>query len=191
MIDGGADGDGDDSRALAPGAPRSPGTVPMALARHLRTGEALIWWDTKNLIEWRPAAIFAGFAALILAVVTVIVPEFWTQPLRDLWKPVAALLSPAALLLARERMNLRSTMVTDNSIVDVARDGSADRLAFKNIRTVKRDLLWGGVKLEGDRHRIRIPPPLMGAARQAIRHQIHGRVQAMDQQPEDPTGWLG
>lgn len=191
LLEGGGQGEPDESRSLAPGAPRSPGTVPFALARHLRTGEALVWWDSKNVMQWRPAAIFAAFAAIVLAIATAIAPEFWSQPLRDLWKPIGALFSPAALLLVRERMNLRSTMVTDGAIIDVARDGSADRLAFKNIRRVRRDVIRGGMKLEGEHHQVRIPPPLMDDARQAIHHQLQGRIHAMDQQPDDPGRWLG
>lgn len=191
VVEGGATGEADESRALAPGAPRSPGTVPFELARHLRTGEPLIWWDSKNVIEWRPALVFVAFATLILVIVSFIAPEFWTQPIRTLWKPLAALFSPAALLLVRERANLRSILVTDGSVIDVAHDGSADRIAFKNILRVRRDLLWGGVRLDAERHKVRIPPVLVEPAGQAIRQQLQSRIHAMDEQPDDPTRWLG
>lgn len=175
-------------RILAPGAPPSPGPIPSDLARHLVFGEALVWWDEKDRVHVGPIALVVVAAVAILGFVSVLAPQFWLQPWSELWKPVAALLSPAALVLARERMGRRAVLVTDVGIVDVDPQGRVGRLAFDAITAVRRDVLRGGLVLEGARGRVRIPPALLDDARQAIASQRRHRVRATA--VEDPMGWL-
>lgn len=177
-------------RRLAPGAPLSPGTVPLELALHLRAGEALVWWDAKAAIDPRPAAIVIAACLAVLLGITVIAPDFWAQPWDDLWPPVAALLSPALLMLLRERMGIRSLLVTDTAIVEVTRDGTVSRLVFSAIRTVRRDLLTGGVLLQGKDTKIRVPPALVENARLAIVSQRRSVLRGEATQPDDPLRWL-
>ena len=177
-------------RRLAPGAPLSPGTVPLELALHLRAGEALVWWDAKAAIDPRPAAVVIGACALVLLAITVIAPDFWSQDWADLWPPVAALLSPALLLLLREHFSLRSLLVTDTAIVEVTRSGEVSRLVFSAIRSVRRDILTGGVLLQGKGTRIRVPPALVENARAAIVSQRRSVLRGEAAQPDDPLRWL-
>ena len=173
-------------RRLAPGAPLSPGTVPLELALHLRTGEALVWWDAKFTLDLRPIFVVLGACLAILLGITAIAPGFWNQPWEDLWPPVAALLSPALLLLLREQLSLRSLMVTDTAIVEVTRSGAVSRLMFSAIRKVRRDLLTGGVLLQGKDTRIRVPPALVENARAAIVSQRRSVLRGETAQPDDP-----
>lgn len=177
-------------RRLAPGAPLSPGTVPLELALHLRAGEALVWWDAKAAIDPRAAGVVLGACVLVLLGITAIAPDFWAQPWEDLWPPVAALLSPALLLLARERLSLRSLMVTDTAIVEVTRGGAVSRLNFSAIRRVRRDLLTGGVLLQGKDTRIRVPPALVANARAAIVSQRRSVLRGEATPPDDPMRWM-
>lgn len=177
-------------KSLAPAAPRSPGTVPLELAEELHHGEALLWWGRKDRIDYRPIAMILAVAVLVLVGVSLVVPEFWGQPLRSLWPPLAALLSPAAFVWIRERANLRATMVTDVAVIDVPEHGTPDRIAVRNVHAVRRDVLRGGVRLEGARHRVRIPPSLMDDARDAIAVQRRNSIGPSDQRPDDPLGWL-
>lgn len=192
IVDGGAPGTPGDGpgRALAPGAPRSPGPLPLELAGYLRTGEVVIWWDDKDRIDVRPLGIVAAVLAGILAVGSLMVPEFWSQPFESLWPPLAALASPVALLLVREAGNRRATVVTDTSVLDVPRRGSVERLAFDNVAKVRRSPVFGGVVLEGRAHKVRIPPSLADDARQAIATQRRGRFQDVASKVDDPLGWL-
>lgn len=163
-------------RILAPGAPPSPGPVPSDLARHLVFGEALVWWDEKDRILFGPLALVAAAAVAILGFVSVLVPSFWLQPWGELWKPVAALFSPALLVLLRERLNQCAVLVTDVGIIGVDPSGRVGRLAFDAIETVRRDVLRGGILLEGKRGRVRIPPSLADDAQQAIASQRRNRL---------------
>ncbi|MCA9706869.1 MAG: hypothetical protein KDK70_13535 [Myxococcales bacterium] len=176
-------------RILAPGAPPSPGPVPSELARHLTFGEALVWWGDKDRIHFGPIVLVLVAAVSILGFVSLLAPEFWLQPWEELWKPVAALLSPCALVLVRERLNQRAVLVTDTSITEVEPRGEAQRLALDGIVAVRRDLLRGGLVLLGRRGRVRIPPSLLDDAHQAIASQQRGRVRAAGS-VDDPTGWL-
>ncbi|MCX4242113.1 hypothetical protein [Paraliomyxa miuraensis] len=176
-------------RILAPGAPPSPGPVPNDLARHLVFGEALVWWDEKDRTHVGPVALVFVAALAILGFVSVLAPHFWLQPWRELWKPIAALLSPAALVLLRERANQRAVLVTDAGIIGVDRHGHAERLPLEAITAVRRDVLRGGLVLEGKRGRVRVPPSLLDDARQAIASQRRGRVRAPGS-IDDPTRWL-
>lgn len=186
--DSGHDGHGG-PRILAPGAPPSPGPIPNDLARHLVFGEALVWWDEKDRIRFGPIGLVLVAAVAILGFVSLLAPRFWLQPWGELWKPVAALLSPAALVLLRERVNQRAVLVTDVGIIDVDREGHAGRLAFDAITAVRRDVLRGGLVLEGKRGRVRIPPSLLDDTRQAIASQRRDKIRAATP-VDDPTRWL-
>ena len=175
---------------LAPMAPASPGTLPFELATELRTGEALVWWGEKQQISWRPVAWTFGAAVLLLLVVTAFAPGFWSQPWSDVGKPVAAILSPVALVLAREFASRRSVMVTDSSVVVVTASGRADRLGFRNVRRVRKDWLTGGIKLDGAQHVVRVPPALLDPTRQAIASQTTGRIRADALEVDDPLQWM-
>ncbi len=177
-------------RRLAPGAPLSPGTVPLELALHLRSGEALVWWDAKASHDLRPILIALAGCMLVLLAVTLISPSFWSQPFSDLWPPVAALLSPVALMLLREHLGQRSLMVTDTSIVEVSRTGQVSRLVFSAVRRVKGDLLTGGVLLQGKDTKIRVPPALSENARAAIASQRRSVLRGDASPPDDPLGWM-
>lgn len=175
-------------RRLAPNAPKSPGTVPLELARELRTGEPVIWWNEKREIVWRHVLWVLGAGLALLAFATLLAPELWL-PLAKFWQPLLPAIAPAALLAAREWLSRRAVMVTDNSVIVVDHRGRADRLGFRNVRRVRRDLLTGGVLLEGARHRLRIPPLLAEDARAAIASQtalVRGSPDAID----DPLGWM-
>lgn len=182
-------GSGGGPRILAPGAPPSPGPVPGDLARHLVFGEALVWWDEKERVHLGPVALVVGAGVAILGFVSVLAPSFWLQPLGELWKPVAALFSPALLVLLRERLNQCAVLVTDVGIIGVDRSGGVQRVALDGITAVRRDVLRGGVLLEGPRGRVHVPPSLMGDAQQAIASQRRSRPRAGGQ-VDDPMRWL-
>jgi hypothetical protein len=177
-------------RRLAPGAPPSPGTAPLELALHLRAGEPLVWWDAKADVDLRPALAVLAVCALVLLGASALAPGFWRQAWSDLWPPVAALLSPVALVLARERLSQRSLLVTDTAIVEVTRGGAVSRLAFSAVRRVRRDLVTGGILLQGKDTRVRIPPPLVENARAAIASQRRSVVRGDPAPPDDPLRWL-
>lgn len=177
-------------RRLAPGAPLSPGTVPLELALHLRSGEALVWWDAKAALDLRATFVVLAACALVLLGVTVMAPDFWSQPFSDLWPPVAALVSPALLLVLREQLSLRSLMVTDSAIIEVTRRGEVSRLVFSAIRLVRRDVLTGGVLLQGKDTRIRVPPALVENARAAIVSQRRSVLRGEATPPDDPMRWM-
>jgi chorismate synthase len=180
-------------RGRSPPRPRRP-----ALARHRpararpaparRRGPGLVGRQGRD----RPAPGRDRRRRLraVLLGITVIAPDFWAQPWDDLWPPVAALLSPALLMLLRERMGIRSLLVTDTAIVEVTRDGTVSRLVFSAIRTVRRDLLTGGVLLQGKDTKIRVPPALVENARLAIVSQRRSVLRGEATQPDDPLRWL-
>lgn len=183
------DGRGKGPRILVSGAPPSPGPVPKDYARHLRHGEALVWWGVKDTTQLGPILMVLAAALSMLGFATVFAPEFWVQPWSSLWPPVATLLSPAVFVLVRERINQRAVLVTDAGIVEVDRDGSPHRLPWGAPVSVRRDLLRGGIVLLGRSDRVRIPPTLVDDARAAVatqaRHQIRGSTEI-----DDPTGWM-
>lgn len=180
----------DGPRALAPGAPLSPGTAPLELARQLRIGEPLVWWDAKVGFDLRPLLWIGGASAAVLAGASAIAPEFWDQPFSDIWKPIAALLSPMLLWLLREQFSQRSILVTDTAVLEVPRRGEPERLQFSAIRRVRRDLLTGGIALYGKTSKIRIPAALADRARAAIASQRKAMLRSGPEQPDDPLGWL-
>ena len=195
LVDGGKRDDDDDRpagdlgpRRLAPGAPRSPGTLPLDLAMHLRSGEALVWWDEKDRVAPRPVLGVVAICVIILLAVTGFSIDFWRQPFASVWPPVAALFSPVLAVLVREVFAMRAIVVTDAAIVDVPRYGEPRRLAVDAIRKVRRDLWTGGVKLEGSGVVIRVPPQLAGDARKAIASSRTTAVRGTA--VEDPLRWL-
>ena len=136
--------------------------MPTDLARHLTFGEALVWWGDKDRIDFGPVGLVFAAAVAILGFVSVLAPEFWLQPWSELWKPVAALLSPAALVLVRERLSQRAVLVTDVSITEIDRSGQAQRRApapgealpgIPAGRAGPRRAGQGGVYAAGRRHR--------------------------------------
>jgi hypothetical protein len=163
--------------------------VPLELARYLRSGEAVVWWGRKDRTQWRPIVSTLVLAAALLAGASLVVPELWSAPPGTLAQAVAVLLAPAALLALRERLSRRSLAVTDTSILELTARGHADRIGFRNVRRVRRDFLTGGILLEGERHRVRVPPSLMDDARIAIASQTRAALHGGDA-PDDPLGWL-
>ena len=130
-----------------------------------------------------------GAALVLLGAATAIVPDLWLQPLEDLWKTVLPALLPSMLLFAREWFSRRALVVTDNSVIGFDHRGRADRLGFRNVRAVKRDMLTGGVLLEGAEHKIRIPPSLADDTRDAIMTQTQHTIWA-SQKLDDRLGWF-
>lgn len=177
-------------RILAVGAPVSPGPIPNDLARHLKFGEALIWWGEKDRIDRGPVLLAFGAAVLALGLVSGFAPELWHQSWSALWPPMLALLSPTLFVLMRERLAQAAVLVTDAAVVSIDNDDRAARLAFDAVAGVRRDVLRGGVALLGPRGVIvRIPAALMDDARAAIATQRTTRVRSRDD-VDDPTGWM-
>jgi hypothetical protein len=176
-------------RILVSGAPPSPGPLPKEYARHLEHGEVLVWWDEKTRMQLGPFVLVLVVAIAILGFATVFAPEFWVQPWSALWRPVAVLLSPALLVLVRERANRRAVLVTDTAILDVDPDGTAHRLPWGAAVAVRRDLLRGGLVLHGRRSQVRVPPTLVDDARRAVATQARNMVGG-SAPVDDPTGWL-
>ncbi len=178
-----------DGRVLAPGAPRSPGAVPLEIARELRVGEPVVWWGRKDRVDRKPIAWMLVAGALLLALATLLAPELWDVPISQMWKPLVPALAPAALLLARELLSVRTVLVTDSSVLVLDHRGRLDRLAFRNVRRVRRDLVTGGILLEGAEHKLRLPPLLAEDARTAIASQVRHTLSS-GERPDDPIGWL-
>lgn len=178
-------------RSLAPGAPPSPGTAPLEIARHLRLGEALVWWDAKAGFDLRPLAWIGGISAAVLLVASLLAPEFWQQPLSELWRPIAVLLSPMLLWLVREQFSQRSILVTDTAVLEVPRRGEPQRLQFSAVQRVRRDLLTGGVVLTGKLSKVRVPAALVDNTRAAIASQRKGALRSQAERPDDPLRFMG
>lgn len=191
VIDGRSEGS--DERVLAPGAPPSPGPCPNDLAQHLQHGEVLVWWSEKAGIQFGLAGITLAAAAVALLLVTGFAPDFWSQPLLELWKPVLALLSPTLVVLAREWMSRTALLVTDNAIIEVPRGAGPRRLSLTQIVSVKRDWLRGGLRVDGPRSTLRVPTSLMEASGKAVRSRLEGRLrgsQSDGASVSDPLRWL-
>jgi hypothetical protein len=156
---------------------------------HLRHGEALVWWGIKDHTQLGPVWMVLGAVVAILGFATLFAPEFWTQPWRDLAKPIAALVSPAVFVLVRERINQRAVLVTDAGILGVDPDGTSHRLGWGNPLSIHRDLLRGGLTLRGRNGQVRIPPTLVDDARQAVRAGTVGQVRGSTD-IDDRVGWL-
>lgn len=180
-----------DGRVLAPGAPPSPGTAPIEIARHLRMGEPLVWWDAKAGLDLRPLAWIGAICAAVLLVVSVLAPEFWAQPLAELWRPIAVLLSPMLVWLVREQLSQRAILVTDTAILEVPRRGEPQRLQFSAVQRVRRDLLTGGVVLQGKLSKVRVPAALADRTRAAIASQRRNALRSASERPDDPLRFMG
>ena len=176
-------------RVLAVGAPPSPSQVPLDLARHLEFGEVLVWWGEKDRIEPLPLLLAGGLLVGALTLVTVFVPEFWAQPFSQLWQPLAAICAPLLFVLFRERASRGAVLVTDTSVIEVGPTGRMARLGFDNVRAVRRDVLRGGVRLDGARASVHVPGPLVDPTRAAIGSQRKSRV-STGTNLDDPAGWL-
>lgn len=174
----------------APPRPAPSRTLPLRLARHLRVGEALVFWGVKERVSLRPLVGVIALGLLVLAVVSAFFPGIWLQPWSDLWRPLAVLFAPSLVVVAREYASLRAVLVTDGAVIDVPRRGAADRLGFDAVRRVRRDLWTGGVRLEGARHAVKIPPSLAADVRAAISSQRAGMVRASPAVIDDPLGWM-
>lgn len=180
----------DGPRILATGAPPSPGPIPNELAQHLHHGEALVWWNEKDSIDWGPVLLAFGAAAAALLLVSGFAPEFWQQPWSGLWPPLLALASPTLFVLLRERLSRRALLVTDSAIVSVDPDGQTQRLAFAAVAAVQRDWLRGGIRLLGPRATlIRIPATLADDTRKAVASASSSTIRS-ERQIDDPSGWM-
>lgn len=177
-------------RTLAPGAPRSPGPVPLELARELRVGEPVVWWGEKDRVDRKPIVWMLIVCLLLLAFASLLAPELWARPLGELWQLIVPALAPAGLLLARELVSIRTVLVTDSSLLVLDHRGRLERLAFRNVRRVGRDWLTGGVLLEGAEHKLRVPPQLAEDTRLAIASQTRYTIPG-GPRPEDPLRFLG
>ncbi len=175
-------------RPLAPGAPDSPGTLPLELAVLLRQGEALVWWNEKERLSLLPVLAVLGICTVILLLVTAFDPSFWWQPVENVWPPLAALYSPVLAIIVREVLAIRVTMVTDGAVIDVPRFGEPRRVSIAAITTVSRDLWTGGVRLSEGSARIRVPPTLADDARRAIAST--GRAVLRSRPVDDRISWL-
>jgi hypothetical protein len=80
-------------------------------------------------------------------------------------------------------------LVTDTSVIEVGPTGRMARLGFDNVRAVRRDVLRGGVRLDGARASVHVPGPLVDPTRAAIESQRKSRVRT-GANIDDPTGWL-
>jgi hypothetical protein len=178
-------------RVLAPGAPPSPGTAPLEIARHLRLGEALVWWDAKSGYDLRPLGWIGAVCAAVLVGATALAPEFWDQPLAELWRPIAVLLSPMLVWLVREQLSQRAILVTDTAILEVPRRGEPQRLQFSAVQRVRRDLLTGGVVLQGKLSKVRVPAALADRTRAAIASQRRNALRSASERPDDPLRFMG
>lgn len=176
-------------RILAPGAPPSPGPVPIALAKHLEHGEVLVWWGEKTQMQWALVGLTCGAALLALVAATVFAPEFWSQPWRDIAAPVAAILSPTLFVVYREWVARRSILVTDTATVVVDPHDESVRLHHGAIRAISRDWLRGGVRLQGAGVVVFIPTILAEPTRAALASRMRGRLHGATQ-VDDPLGWL-
>ncbi len=177
------------SRSTAP-PPRPRGTIPLALAQGFEAGEPVIWWGEKTKMNWRPVGVMVLAGVAVILGITLFAPEFWAQPWRDWAKTVAAMQLPAVAIAIREFKSRRAVAITDKAVVDLAPNGSRDRLTFRTVRSVRRDWLSGGVRLIGQRHEVRIPPALMEEARAAIASQMAHVLDFGSEGPDDRLAWF-
>ena len=196
VIDGGGSGAGGGSGGGSPGAripgrPNKPsGPIPLKYTALLQRGEAVVWWGEKASIGWGTVMAVAGVGLFALAFASLLVPEMWARPTGELWQPVAVVLAPALLILLREWSGRRAIVVTDMAVIDHGPTGKPDRLGFRGVVRVRRDLWTGGVLLEGKVHRVRVPPDLAEDVRAAIGTQTRDMIRGSDEQPDDRLNWL-
>lgn len=170
--------------------PKAPGPLPLALAQGLKSGEPVIWWGFKARVRWRPIAVMSVVGIAILAFITLIVPEFWSQPWKQWAQAVVAVQLPALAVFIREFKGRRTVAVTDTAVLDMDPRGGIDRIGFRSVRKVRRDWLSGGVRLVGVRHEVRVPPVLMEPAREAIASQTRHILDFGSEGPDDRVAWF-
>ena len=170
--------------------PKPPGAIPLALGQLLRSQEPIIWWNSKQRIEWQPA-LWASFAGiLLLTFASLFAPALWSQPWLELLSVVLATQAVAIVIVVREWTSRRHVVVTDSSVADIDWRGNGDRIAFRNVREVRRDWWSGGVRLIGEAHEVRIPPTLMDDARDAIAHQMAYTLDFGKIEVDDRLSWF-
>lgn len=167
---------GDRSKSFAPGAPPSPGPLPEELLEELQRGEALVWWNEKTRINPYPPLVTLGISLVLMLGITMLAPAFWSQSLREIAGPLAAMLLPSLLMLVREIAGMGQWMVSDRRIIFCDIRQRIHRLPFSAVQLVRRDLWSGGVRLDGPNSSIRIAPQRMNDARQALKSQLQGRI---------------
>jgi hypothetical protein len=150
----------------------------------------VVWWGEKSSIQWQAVGILAAAGAGVLALASGFVPELWSQPWRDVLRTVLLTQLPAAAFFARDWMGRRALLVTDSAIINLKPNGDTDRIAFRNVRLVRRDWFSGGVILRGQRHEVRVPPALLDDARQAIASQMAVTLDMGGERPDDRLGWF-
>lgn len=176
-------------RSLAPGAPQSPGPLPSDLHDLLERGEALIWWNQKEKMDWISPAVTLVVCLMLLGAITMLAPTFWARSPLDFWGPVAAMLLPAAFMVVREFFGRGLWVVTDRRMVAINHQGYTQSLPFRSIREVRRDMLAGGVKLIGPSKSLRIAPGFSKDARVAMRTQLRTKILGSgDKAPVDHVG---
>lgn len=175
-------------RILAPGAPPSPGPVPNDLAAHLKHGEVLAWWDSKDSIELGLFAVTFGASLVALALVSAFAPEMWSQPWSDLWGPIAGVSAPSIFVLVRQWMSRRSILVTHEALIAIDHDDTAVRLKFATLDSVDRDWVYGGLVLRAGNTRVRVPSELADDAGKAVRSRLRGMLRSRP--VHDPLRWL-
>ncbi len=180
----------DVSAAPAQLPPKPDGAVPIVLAQLLRSQEPVIWWSTKQEIQWQPAAWAAFAGALLMTFASLFAPELWKLPWLELLSVIMATQGVAIVILVREWTSRRHVLVTDTAVADIDWRGNGDRIAFRNVRKVKRDWWSGGVRLIGEAHEVRIPPSLMDDTRAAIAYQMAFTLDFGTVQVEDPLSWF-
>lgn len=178
-----------EARSFAPGAPNSPGPLPDDLRELLERGEALIWWNQKEDIDWVSPGVTLVVCLMLLGAITMLAPTFWARSPLDFWGPVAAMLLPAAFMVMREFFGRGLWVVTERRIVTVDFRGYTQSLAFRSIREVRRDHISGGVKLIGPDKTLRIGPRFAKDLRIAMQTQLRHKVLGSgDQSPVDHVG---
>jgi hypothetical protein len=150
----------------------------------------VLGWDRKDAIAWRPVAWTIAGGAILLAGATALAPGLWAGAWSEVLATALVPLAPAAAVAAREWFSRRAILVGDDSIVERAPGGGVQRIALRNVRAIRRDLLTGGVRLEGEARRVRIPPTLLDDARAAIALARRGKVRT-DSPLDEPGAWLG
>ena len=189
-IESSADVSATSTRASPKLPPKPNGAIPIALAQLLRSQEPVVWWSTKRKIEWQPAA-WASFAGLLLLTfASLFAPALWQLPWLELLSVILAVQAVAIVIVVREFTSRRHVLVTDTAVADIDWRGNGDRIAFRNVRKVRRDWWSGGVRLIGEAHEVRIPPSLMDDTRAAIEHQMAYTLDFGSVSVDDTESWF-
>ena len=174
-----------------PPLPTSSGkAIPISLAQLLRSQEPVVWWSSKQDIEWQAAIVSSVGGLLLLTFASLFAPEIWALPLLDLVGVITVTQAVTLVLIVREWTSRRHVVVTDTAVADIDWRGGGDRISFRNVRKVKRDWWTGGVRLVGEAHEVRIPPSLMDDARAAIANQMAYTLDFGSVSIEDRLSWF-